>query len=705
MKTIASCCVCLILAATPAFAQQTPSPTSPQTFRTDVDAVEIDVRAVDEQGRPVPGLTANDFEVFEDGRRQDVRVFTAVTVPSVPRLRAATIVEPDTQSNREAFNGRVYVFVLDDLHTHPLRTQRVKAVVRHFLDRHFASNDRAAIVTTSGRRDTVQELTSSATALYRALDAFTGQQLRASTLERVEAYYRLRSTSDSMTDKDNKPVDVKDPLGAERAYQARRALNSLRDVARWLDSVPARRKALIFVSEGIDYDINDVINNAFASGLQADVREVLSAAARSNATIYAVDPRGLAGFADDAIELSSLPDDTTGLGQSAFAAALRWTQDNMRVLADETGGFAILNTNDVQGGFDRIVRENSEYYVLGYESRNTRRDGRFRTIDVRISRPGVRAIARRGYVAAKGEAPKPDPTEGMRALIDSPVPVSGLPIDSTAAIFRGPKDKASVLVTVEIGPAVTLTGNNGTYHGKVNLSVVAVDLDGKVAAAQNPVVTMNLRPTTLAAVTTHGLRATSRLELKPGRYQLRIAAKDGTSGKAGSVLHDLVVPDFAKAQIGMSQLLVASRGATRIATTTLDPMLKEALDVPPTAIREFDQADVMTAFAEVYDNRTKGVEPVLLVTTVTGDQGIVAFRSEERVDAFAFEPQRHAYRHRVAIPMRELAPGRYVLRMTAQPSKAGAEPAMREVAFTVAKGMTAVTAEPDTLRPAEGTLN
>ena len=103
--------------------------------------------------------TAADFEVFEDGVKQDIRVFTPVKVPFEPRPRTALTIEPDVQTNRVPFNGRVYVFVLDDLHTHPLRTQRVRAAMRQFLDRHFGANARAAIVTTSGRPETVQDLT------------------------------------------------------------------------------------------------------------------------------------------------------------------------------------------------------------------------------------------------------------------------------------------------------------------------------------------------------------------------------------------------------------------------------------------------------------------------------------------------------------------------------------------------------------------
>jgi hypothetical protein len=250
-------------------------------------------------------------------------------------------------------------------------------------------------------------------------------------------------------------------------------------------------------------------------------------------------------------------------------------------------------------------------------------------------------------------------------------------------VFRGAKDKASVLVTAEIGPDVTLTNNNGIYHGQVNVSIVAVDIGGKIAAADNPVVTLNLRPTTVAAVSAYGFRATSRLDLKPGRYQLRIAAKDATSGNAGTVLQDLVVPDFSKTAVTMSQVLLASRGAARIATTTADLVLQGVLNVPPTAIREFDQTDTLTVLAEVYDNRTKGLEPVSVTTTITNEGGAVSYRSEERVQVFAFEPSRHAYRHRLEIPLKDLAPGRYVLTVTAQPMTAGADAVTRAVPLTI----------------------
>jgi hypothetical protein len=176
---------------------------------------------------------------------------------------------------------------------------------------------------------------------------------------------------------------------------------------------------------------------------------VIARAARSNTNIYAVDPRGLGGLFDETVELAGLPDDTTVLGPGIFMQALQWTQNNLRLLAEESGGFALLNTNDLTSGFERLVRENSQYYLLGYEPANTRRDGRFRRIEVRVNHPGMRVQARRGYFAPSDSRRRTnEPPVGL-ALLNSPIPVTGLTITSAATMFRGHGNKASVLATIE----------------------------------------------------------------------------------------------------------------------------------------------------------------------------------------------------------------------------------------------------------------
>ncbi len=162
-------------------------------------------------------------------------------------------------------------------------------------------------------------------------------------------------------------------------------------------------------SEGIDYDIYDVFGNSQASTIMDSTRELIAAATRANVAIYGVDPRGLTLMGDDAIEIQSFPDDTSlGINQNSLYNELRLSQDSLRVLSDETGGFAVVNRNDFTTAFQRIVDDNSSYYVLGYYATNERRDGRYRKIEVRLNNhPGLTVRARKGYVAPRGRRQKP----------------------------------------------------------------------------------------------------------------------------------------------------------------------------------------------------------------------------------------------------------------------------------------------------------
>ena len=684
MRTGFASVACLLLWCGAASAQPTTA-RNPNPFRADIEAVEVDVRVLDAQGRPVPGLTREDFELFDEGVRQEIRTFTSVDVPSAPPARSVAI-EPDVQSNRHAFDGRLYMLVLDDLHTTPLQTNRVKRAVRRFLDDYLAANDRAAIVVTSGRTDGSQELTVSRQALLTALDRFQGRKLRSSTLERLDQYYMNRDILERRND--GRPERIDDPLEHERGYNARVALDTLAAAAKWLGGVPARRKALLFFSEGIDYDIHDAIENKEASTILASAHNAIATATRGNVTIYGIDPRGLTLDGGDGIDVASLPDDPSlNLGTTSLANEVRLAQDSLRRVSDETGGFAIVNANDLSASFSRIRDENSHYYLLGYQPSTPRRDGKFHRLEVRVRRPGLRVVARRGYVDPKAETRRAEANEDrapdLRALLDSPVPVPGLALDSTVAVFRGASGKASALVTLEVGPGITLKEVDGAHRGRVDVSVLALGADGKATGGDQRAIELKLKPDTLPRVSQHGFRTLSRLDLAPGRYQLRIAAREQGSDHGGSVIHDLVVPDFAATPVAVSHVLLASRAATQALTTKPDAELKDRLPLPPTALRDFDRRDVITAFAEVYDNRSGALEPVTLTTSVLTQSGTPAFRSEENVEPFSFEPKRHSWTHRVEIPLKDLSPGAYVLRIEAKPRNSASSAVYREVPFSV----------------------
>ena len=180
-----------------------------------------------------------------------------------------------------------------------------------------------------------------------------------------------------------------------------------------------RRKAILFVSEGIDYDIYDIIaangsNHQSASMVLDATRDAIGAATRSNVAIYGIDPRGLTDLGDESIEIGSFPDDTSlGVGQGSLQNELRLSQDSLRTLSEETGGFAVVNQNDFTTAFERIVEDNSSYYVLAYYPPDAR-PGRTHKIDVRVTRPGLDRPRAQGV---------PHAEEGRRAEDDGQQPV------------------------------------------------------------------------------------------------------------------------------------------------------------------------------------------------------------------------------------------------------------------------------------------
>ncbi|MEW6321349.1 MAG: VWA domain-containing protein [Acidobacteriota bacterium] len=664
-------------------AQQQASPTGPRAFRVDVEAVEIDVRVVDQAGRPVTGLTRDDFEVFDEGVRQQVRAFTPVEAPVVHY--PARIAEPDVASNERPFDGRLYLIVLDDLHTHPLRTASARRAVRAFLEEHFAANDRAAIVVTSGRTDVSQELTGSRPALLAAVDRFTGRKLRSSTLERLDEYYLWHDVRERREPGER----IDDPLEYERARDARMALDTLTQASRWLAGVPARRKALLYVSEGIDYDIHDVFENKEATSILAASRDAVAAAARGNVTIYGIDPRGLTQ-GDEGIEVASLPQEATiQLGPTTIRSEVQRGQDSLRTLADQTGGFALVNVNDLAAGFRRIVEDNSHYYLLGYEPTNTKRDGRFRRIEVKVKRPGVTVHARPGYQAPSDRrraAVTEQPAGALGALLESPLPVPGLTLSGHAAAFRGDGGQASTLLTLELAPGLVFTSADGVHRTRIDVAAVAIGPDGKATGLGQRALELKLTDEQLAHVTRYGLRTLSRVDLAPGRYQLRVAARAQHGGREGTLVHDLVVPDFAAPPLALSHLVLGSRGMAQPMTGRPDPALVERMAVPPTARRSFDPADALVVFAEVYDNRPQPADGVRIVTTVTGADGRTVVRAEETVEPHAFEPARRSWGHRLDVPLATLAPGQYVLRVDIAPAAGGPGGTARELPFEVRPG-------------------
>jgi VWFA-related protein len=646
----------------------TPTP----TFKAQVEYVEVDALVTDAQGRSVRSLTRDDFQVFEDGKRQNITSFTLVDIP-VERpdrpLFQPNALEPDVASNERPFDGRVYVMILDDLHMAALRSQLAKNAARQFIQRNLGANDLMAIVTTGGRSDQSLEFTNNRRLLLAAVDKLMGQKLTSATINRSAEYYRTRDLGLPTS-------NIGDPQDLERAHNARNTLTTVKAVAEWFGGVRGRRKSILFVSEGIDYDVTDLIRNfdstpSSASTILDDTREAIAAATRNNVSIYAIDPRGLTSLADETIGVSSLPDfddPSIGIGNSSLNNELRLSQDSLRTLADETGGFAAVNTNQFANAFERIVNDNSAYYVLAYYPPSNKRDGKFHKIEVRVARPGLTVRSRKGYQAPRGKAPVAASvtpgkvsTEVTEAL-NSPIPVSGLGMRIFAAPFKGTAPNASVLLGVElVGRDLALV-----QDGKVEISYFAFDTAGKVKAGSTDSLTTNLRPETKTRVQQTGFRMLNRLQLPPGRYHIRVASHDSAGGRLGSVAYDLEVPDFAKQAFTMSGVIMTSMTTSGMVTPKADDSLKDVMPAPPIASRVFPQNDEIALFAEVYDNQSSTPHRVDIVTTIQTDEGKVVFKTEDERNSSELQGGKGGYGYTTRIPLIDVPPGDYVLSVQAR---------------------------------------
>jgi VWFA-related protein len=670
---------------------QPQSPQPPVTFKVEVNYVEVDATVTDAQGNFVRNLTKDDFQIVEDGTPQTLTAFSMVDIPVEhvdPPLYSKTAIPPDVVSNRKPFEGRVFVIVIDDLNTGFSRTPRVRAAARQFIERYVGANDVVAVVNTSGYGKSMQDFTSNRALAVKAIDSGLGNKAESSTQAALQDYYMNRDTP-GVTSNTNAAFNE-----MMRFNNARNSLATLRGLAEFMAGMRGRRKAVVLFSEGINYDLVDGINNPHASDLQHEMHSLIAAATRGNVSFYTVDPRGVTSGMEDAIEIGGMPADAS-INSTQLMDEMRLEHASLRTVAEETGGFAVLNQNDYRNAFTRILDDNSSYYVLGYYPSNEKRDGRFRNIQVRTLKPGLRVRTRRGYVAPvpgkKDNAAKGTPAERTSAelldALESPVPVSGLTLSAFAAPFKGASGNAIVALSIELD-ATTMKfapKPDGRYANDLEVTLYALETGaGKVKDGAHDVVGVVLRPQVTEMRTP--FRVVRSLKVPPGKYQLRIGAKE-SGGKVGAVLYDLEVPDFSKGAISMSGLVVSSGESARIPTANPGGTdLKDMLPAPPSASREFQRGDELAVFAEIYDNLgTATPHRVVINTTVLSDEGKTVFSTsdERRSDELKGSAGGGGFGHVSKVPLSGFAPGRYVLHLDARPTLGNSAPIQRELEFVV----------------------
>jgi VWFA-related protein len=364
------------------------TPADGPIFRLTVDLVQLDAVVTDKKGRHVTTLGPEDFEVYQDGKPQPV-VAASYVVTEETWIDTSGLPPLPPEAIRPIDARRVIAIVVDDSRMSFESVHHARVGLGEYLDRHFTPGDRAMVVTTSGGYGRVTPLTSDVEALKR-----TVKNLRFS-LWNVQAASALEPL-DSMFS----PFDVEQQF-RERTF-ALNAVLRVREAIRAVRMLPGR-KSVVLVSEGFSVAGPGMDHALIREALQQLVDE----SNRAGVVIYALDPRGL-------VHIGLSAADARGMGPRGMAslarmrgAALRESQDGLRFVAGQTGGFAVVNSNDLALGLQRIMTDQRGYYLIGYQPEPgtiaVGRDQKFRRLKIRVKEKGLRVRTRAGFYARPTE--------------------------------------------------------------------------------------------------------------------------------------------------------------------------------------------------------------------------------------------------------------------------------------------------------------
>jgi hypothetical protein len=488
-------------------------------------------------------------------------------------------------------------------------------------------------------------------------------------------------------------------------------VRTLGQVSSYLGRVPQRRKALIYVSTGVPVNYETVANfvplstsrltgigeEAMSEDLVQSVMDFVDSrpqeaygsamedafvrAQHGNVNIYSIDPAGLGGLQAYLEKRNSMQqaDRITRAGSmtpvrpnplDAYHSA-RLSRDFLRTVAENSGGRAILETNDLEGGVAQIFRENSSYYLLGYRSTREPGDRRIRKVDVQVRRPDTTAHTRNAYFDPRSRPRRTDLTPELQLAnaISGVVALNDLPLQVSAMPFAGP-DRKTALVVVGVGIHHPVPGDVGALvNERLQLQATALTSRGQPKATQGELAELKFRS---GVGEDARYEVLTRLALPPGRYQLRVAAQSSLLGRNGSVYTEIDVPDFNSGAIQMSGLILSAEPGWRLAPVDWVAGVLPAL---PTTVREFESTTDVRVLARVYER----THEALVRAAITDETGSTVFTRDTPLETVRFTSQGSAD-YQLPLPISRLKPGRYLLTLDASAKQ---KTVSRQVRFSV----------------------
>ena len=665
-------------------AQQPPVP----VFRSSVNLTLVDVVVRDRSGAVVRGLKADDFELLEDGVRQQIVTFsfedittTAAPVENASTLSAAAAAARATTSSaaapaaapakpaaaapaaaaedepshpltsEEVAGHRVITLVFD---TASMQTDEVQKAVESavaWVDDKMTPADLVAVASIGSSLQVLTDFTSSKERVRSVLSAFSAADgtafaaVDASTAATDEA--AQTATDDTVAvDQSAQELDM---------FNNDVRLRALRTLAEALQPIQ-QKKAILYFSSGMQRSGTDN---------QVELRAAVNAANRANVSIYPVDARGLQAV----IPGGSAREGSRG-GRGAFSGAnvagqfsrLADEQETLTSLASDTGGTAFTDTNDFGEAFSRVERDISSYYILGFASTNANKDGRFRRLTVRVKNHGsVRVDAKAGYYADRDFAhtARSDREVQLQEQLSTPIPATDVPLFVTAGWFRLAPDKYYVPISLAVpGTAVTASKDKAT------LDVAGFIRDERGFPVGRIRDTVTVPPAGSETLAARQVLYQTGVTLPPGRFSVKIVVRENAGGRMGTFETSIVVPELKQAPVKISSVVIGTQLQSVGARKTASPLARDGIELVPNLTHIVGRDQKLYFYYEVYDPTAENGAPQVQtnLTFYRGKAKVFETPVVERTRVDAAD--RRAAVFQFEVPGGSLTPGLYTCQVS-----------------------------------------
>ncbi|MEZ5428373.1 MAG: VWA domain-containing protein [Pyrinomonadaceae bacterium] len=651
-------------------AQQTaPEPTPPPQIDPDVvkistNLIQVDVSVTDRKGKPVADLRPEDFEVFENGKKQEITNFSFISAESEsaetePGKKEKNAVLPPASPLKPEQVRRTIALVVDDLTLSFTSTYYVRRALRKFVDEQMTEGDLVAVIRTGAGIGALQQFTSDKRLLYAAIEKIRWNQYGTGGIGAfapIESNgenqnYDLKGTVEGDEDSDA-GVDPQADLNEFRENVfAAGTLGAINYIVQGMRELPGR-KSIMLLSDGFSLFTNSDNRLAESSRVLDALRRLVDQANRSAVIIYTIDARGLVvGGLTAADNVSSLTGDQIEQRLADRRNKLFDSQEGLIYLAKETGGFPIINNNDIAGGIRRILDDQS-YYLIGYQPDEETFDPekrKFNKLEIKVKRKDLKVRYRSGFFGISDEDIPSQPVnrtpeQQILTALTSPFGVSGinLNLNTVFSADNNYKTSLSSFLYIDLRDLKFTDGEDGLKKAAFDLLAVTFGDNGVPVDQISKTYTLNIKENAYQELLKEGFVYYFTLPIeKPGAYQMRVAIRDHGSEKLGAASQFVEVPKLKKKRLTLSGMVLEN--------LTIQQWKDEAAEKPEgqrpqkktdpildTAFRSFKRGTVLRYGFEIYNFRlSEGQKPELQMQARLYRDGKVIFEGKpQSVDLF-----------------------------------------------------------------------